>query len=276
MNNVMWDRNVGIVRQEDMMFHQQAELTHEELIAFLPDGVVANAFADLITQQTRDLFGDIMSHIGIPRLCCAADVMELIDGNYSPTSSTLHFLCTFVPFAEGKASIQNRNQQYPDHPRYWSNQLQWRKDKQTFRDFSFIELALYIHPCFLTDEQKRRHAAAFANNIGPVIQPSSLKFTAYKNYSAVLICILDNPLVKFASLNGWQPLFLCKNLLATADFQFGINRVKLTTCDRQNRSYIALAGFFKRLGDNEYVAMSITNMGSPIVANIAQFVSLEE
>lgn len=271
----MWNATVGTVRREDTST-QVVPTTFAESVVLPMDGVVADPFFYQINPLTRDLFGQVIAQVGITRLCCAADIMVGTNNRLAPTSAPLHFLCSFVPYSNGQSSRINRSMQPPEHPRYWQNQMQWRTDKLD-NSFCFMELAMYIYPCFLTHLQQDQQTQTFASNIGPVIPPNHLLLTVYKNYASVLLTILNNPAVKMAYINGWQPLFLAKNLLATKDINFGINRVKLTSCDRQNRSYFALVGFWKKMAEpNEFVTMSISNNGSPIVANLEQFVNVEE
>lgn len=195
---------------------------------------------------------------------------------FEPSTSPGNLFCSFLPVVNGLPSPFKNKMNTPEftmegkavhyNDNFWEGQKTFKHLKDGGK-LVLMDVCAQVPEFLLRENQlaPHRNALAWMNDHGCGIGGGFLKCTFYKGYVTVLMSFLNSPIVKKARCFGFRPLFIIKNCLL-ARSRFGVRGMQFVTVDKDAKSSILLAGFWRMKQDdrNQLELIAIDAEGSLI------------
>lgn len=229
------------------------------------DGVSMHISEGSFNPMVETLFGQMLNKAHIPVihglnhfLTPSADVTR---GGFEPISSPGTIVCSFFPLVNNQPSPMLNRVEHRElvkegdvlnyNDRFWEDQKLFRNQKNGGK-MVLMEVCIKVPEFMLKQSQQAPHrdAVHFFHNHGCGVGGDFMKMTLYKGYVSALVTMLTSPMVKTAKLYGFHPLFIVRNVLLTNSAAYGFRGMHFVTVDKQAKSSILFAGFW-RMRDND-------------------------
>lgn len=260
-----------------------AELEHQAAMASMAavsipiEGFNAGVTRFLSPVVSQSLLGP-MESIGVYNINHMGEFME-----HSPTEGLMmkqnakgHVFFTPLMVRQGEVSWTNNHNQgefitQPDgsleyNHNFWDANLELKQLRNGSGTFATIDIGMVQPPWTIPESHRQTHNDAIhkMDDIGPILPgtlgPMAVLLTLKRNYAYVFTNTMKSNLVVKAKKAGFSPLWLMKYVLLQKCGNFGVNGWQFSSLDKQPKSYLSLAGFYKgTVEDGNLTIITLTN-----------------